>query len=142
MGRATGKAAGGCGIAIAPEGSSIRKPHEPQKRKPGGTSLPHEGQRRAALGGGAAKPGEKPGTPGGGPMAGPIAAGGLVTNGPEGGIPGMAPRIAGGVLAPARGAGAAWPVCPAFSAIIVFIIPTSCRADSSAPHPKQNLKLS
>ena len=59
----------GIGICIGAEASSIRNPQVPQNRNDGGTSLPHDGQRRipvAAAGG--AKPGENPGTPGGGPI--------------------------------------------------------------------------
>jgi hypothetical protein len=143
----------------------MRKPHVPQKRKLGGTSLPHDGQRRICTPADAgANPGEKPGTPGGGPIGvgigciGACIGGGigcciggampgipaLAPSGPGGGIPGIpgAGRI--------PGAGIGWRCigCPigepgAGSAIIVFIIATSPlglgAAVSSAPHPRQNL---
>ena len=73
----------------------MRKPHVPQNRNVGGTSLPHDGQRRIPVAAaGAAKPGENPGTPGGGPIGGGIA-GGIAgpPSGPAGGIPGMPPAL-------------------------------------------------
>jgi len=59
---------GGCGMGAGAEPSSMRKPHVPQNRKLGGTSLPHEGQRRippaGGCGCGGANPGENPGDAG------------------------------------------------------------------------------
>ena len=122
----------------------MRKPHDPQKRNPGITSLLQEGQRRTPAGTPAAgaKPGEKPGTPGGGPI-GP----GLVGNGPDGGIPGIGELRIDGAAAGGMpwyaGVGAGICAGGAESAIIVFIMPTSERgAVNSAPQPRQNLKLS
>src|SRR5215217_5339913 len=86
-------AAGGIGIGMGADASSMRNPQVPQNRNDGGTSLPHDGQRRMAeAAAGGAKPGEKPGTPGGGPIGGGIA-GGIAgpPSGPEGGIPGIPP---------------------------------------------------
>jgi hypothetical protein len=135
----------------------MRNPQVPQNRNDGGTSLPHDGQRRipaAAVGG--AKPGENPGTPGGGPIGGCIAGGIAGTpSGPAGGIPGMpvgprgtgcgtegeGPRI--GPPGPMPAIGAPANGAPPASAIIVFIMPMSPpgfgAAVSSAPHPRQNL---
>ena len=76
----------GFGIGFGAEPSSMRKPHDPQKRNDGGTSLPHDGQRRivgAAIGCcGCANPGENPGTPGGGPIGGAIGCGAIGVIGP------------------------------------------------------------
>jgi hypothetical protein len=136
----------------------MRNPHVPQNRNDGGTSLPHDGQRRipaAAVGG--AKPGENPGTPGGGPIGG-CMVGGIAgpPRGPLGGMPGIpllgprgigcgtaldGPRIGPGPPMPPSGAPASGD--PPGSAIIVFIIPMSPlgfgAAVSSAPQPRQNL---
>jgi hypothetical protein len=150
-------------MGIGADASSMRKPHVPQKRNDGGTSLPHDGQRRIApVPAGGAKPGEKPGTPGGGPIGGCIGGIPGPPSGPEGGIPGMPP----GIPPPAvpRGIGAiGWdgdwlrngpigppipppsgaPGVPPESAIIVFIMamspPGLGAAVSSAPQPRQNL---
>jgi hypothetical protein len=133
----------------------MRKPHVPQNRNVGGTSLPHDGQRFMPVAAGGAKPGEKPGTPGGGPIGAGIAGPGP-PSGPAGGIPigpagGMPPGIpvwrpiggatGCGIAAEGPRSGApAFGACPG-SAIIVFIIPMSGlgAAVSSAPHPRQNL---
>ena len=71
---------GGIGIGAGALPSSMRKPHVPQNRNDGGTSLPHDGQRRmppAAAGVG----------PDGGPPigAGPGAIGPPIGAGPLGG---------------------------------------------------------
>jgi hypothetical protein len=129
----------------------MRNPQVPQNRNDGGTSLPHDGQRRIALAGpGGAKPGENPGTPGGGPIGGGIC-GGIdgPPSGPDGGIPGM-PPVPRGNGTDGDGARIGPPIPPAIppgdapaSAIIVFIIamspPGFGAAVSSAPHPRQNL---
>ncbi len=137
----------------------MRKPHVPQNRNDGGTSLPHDGQRRmpvaaggavtAAVGCGGAKPGEKPGTPGGGPIGrGPGPGLGFAPSGPEGGMPGI-PRFCApwfgfdGICCDEPRTGAPGTGACDGSAIIVFIIATSpppaFGAVSSAPHPRQNL---
>jgi hypothetical protein len=143
----------------------MRKPQVPQNRNDGGTSLPHEGQRRipvAAAGG--ENPGENPGTPGGGPIGCCICGGiGGPPSGPAGGIPGIAlalPRGSGcgtaadgprSIPGPPGMPGPPGPGMPPsgppgdapVSAIIVFIMamspPGFGAAVSSAPHPRQNL---
>jgi hypothetical protein len=139
----------------------MRKPQVPQNRNDGGTSLPHDGQRRVP----AAAPGENPenpGTPGGGPI-GCCIGGGIAgpPSGPAGGIPGIAlalPRGNGGAtgaegprIIPPGPPGLPGPPRPPSgltgdapaSAIIVFIMAMSPPgfgvAVSSAPHPRQNL---
>jgi hypothetical protein len=157
---------GGIGIGEGAETSSMRKPHVPQKRKVGGTSLAHDGQRRiAGAADEGANPGENPGTPGGGPIGGgmpgppgptapsgpgcipPSGGGGMPAIGPEigtgvgpgAGTPGMGRMPGGGICAVRPGDAIGGDV----SAIIVFIIATSPpgfgATVSSAPQPRQNL---
>src|SRR5690242_15061201 len=65
---------GPAGMIAGCETSSMRKPHAPQKRKPGGTAELHCGQLRGPLtaaGAGAGAPNPPIGTPGGTPGGGP-----------------------------------------------------------------------
>jgi len=93
-GPGAGPIGGICGIGIGDDASSMRKPQVPQNRNDGGTSLPHDGQRRMLGAAGGEKPGENPGTPGGGPI-GCCIAGGIA--GPPGPIPGPPSGPAGGM---------------------------------------------
>jgi hypothetical protein len=136
----------------------MRNPQVPQNRNEGGTSLPHDGQRRIpGEAAGWANPGENPGTPGGGPIGCCIAGGNPgAPSGPDGGIPTIpappgVPRGKGCGIG-CEGARIGLPIPPSgalatgddpASAIIVFIMamspPGFGAAVSSAPQPRQNL---